>query len=229
MTENEKNLALGLAKVKVESLIDYYSKGNTQLQHFDKEGLLGKIASDLLELRGILDGCKYNPFDEQAKVMDEADKRKEVLQNERELNPDTFTKEVSAYNLEKISQRAEYNANDYIGHPFDEGEDGSITYARESYEAGFKQGWQEGETYGFDKGFDFCEQTNDIQHIKEIKCIDKIDASDELKKAALLHSERYRMHWPNQVRPAYDAFIAGAKWHEEYWDKVMRDNHVEMI
>ena len=98
-----------------------------------------------------------------AKAMDEADKRKEALQNERELNPDAFTKEVSADNLEKISQRAEYNANDYIGHPFDEGENESITYARESYEAGFKQGWQEGETYGFGKGFDFCEQTKQVK------------------------------------------------------------------
>lgn len=158
MTNKEK-LTLGLAKVKVESLMDWYSKHNQQLQYFDKEGLLGKIAFDLIELRKILDGCIYNPFDKQAKAMDEADKRKEALQNERELNPDTLTKEVSADNLEKISQRAEYNANDYIGHSFDEGESASITYARESYEAGFKQGWQEGGAYGFDKGFDFCEQT----------------------------------------------------------------------
>ena len=106
----------------------------------------------------------YNQFDEQAKVMNEADKRKEALQNEKELNPDTFTKEVSAENLDRINQRAEYCANDYIGHPFDEGEDTNITYARESYEVGFKQGWQE-----------------------------------------------------------------GRKWQEEYWDKAMRDNHVELL
>lgn len=92
----------------------------------------------------------YNQFDEQAKVMNEADKRKEALQNERELNPDTLTKEVSAENRALL------------------------------------------------------------------------DAAKEYK-------ERTPFQYPNQVQPAYDAFIAGAKWHEEYWDKVMRDNHVEMM
>lgn len=151
MTENEKNLALGLAKVKVDKLLDwYYIKRSPLLKDFDKEALLGKIIFDLQELRSILDGCKYNPSDEQAKVMNEADKREEALQNERELNPDAFTKEVSAEN-------------------------------------------------------------------------------QALLDAAKHYSERTRFHWPNQVRPAYDAFIAGAKWQEEYWDKVMRDNHVDLL
>lgn len=106
MTENKKNLALGLAKVKVDKLLDwYYIKRSPLLKDFDKEALLGKIIFDLQELRSILDGCKYNPFDEQAKVMDEADKRKEALQNERELNPDTLTKEVSAENLERLKNK----------------------------------------------------------------------------------------------------------------------------
>lgn len=79
MTENKKNLALGLAKVKVDKLVDwYYIKRSPLLKDFDKEALLGKIIFDLLELRGILDGCIYNPFDEQEKAIDEADKRKEV-------------------------------------------------------------------------------------------------------------------------------------------------------
>lgn len=99
---NEEKLTLGLAKAKVESLMDYYSKGNQQLQYLDKEGLLGKIAFDLIELRSILDGCLINPFDKQTRLMDEADKRKEALQNERELNSDILTKEVSANNQELL-------------------------------------------------------------------------------------------------------------------------------
>lgn len=31
----------------------------------------------------------------------------------------------------------------------------------------------------------------------------------DLEEAAKHHSEQYRPHWPNQVRPAYDSFIAG--------------------
>lgn len=149
MTENEKNLALGLAKVKVDKLMDwYYIKRSPLLKDFDKEALLGKIIFDLQELRSILDGCKYNPFDEQAKAMDEADKRKEALQNERELNPDTFIKEVSERNMTLISVADTYSKMFHDGVPFG-------------------------------------------------------------------------------VR--YDAFIAGAKWQKEYWNKVMKDNHVELI
>lgn len=58
-----------------------------------KKQMLGKVR---------FEANSYNQFDEQAKAMDEADKRKEALQNERELNPDTFTKEVSAENLERL-------------------------------------------------------------------------------------------------------------------------------
>lgn len=39
--------------------------------------------------------------------------------------------------------------------------------------------------------------------------------SNELEEAARKYSERTRFHWPNQVRPAYDAFIAGANWQKE--------------
>ena len=38
---------------------------------------------------------------------------------------------------------------------------------------------------------------------------------NDLEEAAKHHSEQYRPHWPNQVRPAYDSFIAGAKWQAE--------------
>ena len=87
---------------------------------------------------------------EQAKIMDETDKRKEALQNERELNPDTFTKEVSADNQALLDAAREYK-------------------------------------------------------------------------------ERTPFQYPNQLQPAYEAFIAGAQWQKQYWDKVMIDNHVEMI
>jgi len=92
----------------------------------------------------------YNQFDEQAKVMNEADKRKEALQNERELILDAFTKEISADNQALLDAAREYK-------------------------------------------------------------------------------ERTPFQYPNQLQPAYEAFIAGAQWQKQYWDKVMRDNHVEMM
>lgn len=87
---------------------------------------------------------------EQAKIMDEVDKRKETIQDEKELNPDAFTKEVSADNQALLDAAREYK-------------------------------------------------------------------------------ERTAFQYPNQLQPAYEAFIAGAKWQREYWDKVMRDNHVELL
>lgn len=88
---------------------------------------------------------------EQAKIMDEVDKRKETIQDEKELNPDAFTKEVSADN-----QALENAANAYIGH------------------------------------------------------------APDIDESSSVYGER-------------QAFKAGAKWQKEYWDKVMRDNHVEMM
>ena len=43
----------------------------------------------------------------------------------------------------------------------------------------------------------------------------------DLEEAAQHHSEQYRPHWPNQVRPVYDSFIAGAKWQKEQDDRLV--------
>lgn len=97
-------------------------------------------------LKSLKDRALWKPSDEQmeylakAMAMDEADKRKDILQNERELNSDTFTKEVSADNQALL------------------------------------------------------------------------DAAKEYK-------ERTPFQFPNQLQPAYEAFIAGAQWQKQYWDK----------
>lgn len=39
----------------------------------------------------------------------------------------------------------------------------------------------------------------------------------DLDEAARHYSEHARFHWPNQVKPAYDAFIAGAQYAAPRW------------
>ena len=49
----------------------------------------------------------------------------------------------------------------------------------------------------------------------------------DLEEAAKHHSEQYRPHWPNQVRPAYDSFISGAKWDREQMMKEAVEGEVK--
>lgn len=44
-------------------------------------------------------------IDEQFRRMQEAEKAKDAIRKEMELNPDIFVKEVSAENLEKLKNR----------------------------------------------------------------------------------------------------------------------------
>ena len=56
----------------------------------------------------------------------------------------------------------------------------------------------------------------------------KPELPSNLDKAARIYSERTRFHWPNQVKPAYDAFKAGAEWMAwQGWKEITCDNHPE--
>lgn len=107
----------------VDELKEYLATTPVEQQIKDWEDIKKDIPIDC----GII---WFNPYEyekekanEQAKVMDEANKRKEALQNERELNPDTFTKEVSADNqaLEEAAEEAMQSEID-DGAPYTDGE-----------------------------------------------------------------------------------------------------------
>ena len=52
------------------------------------------------------------------------------------------------------------------------------------------------------------------RHFYELGRQSKPKVGEDLKTEAKKYSEHTRFHWPNQVKPSYDAFIAGATWRD---------------